>query len=259
MSQPAFVPMPHRTAAAASLLTDGMHALVSQTDVVEPLTCTPVRLVLAGGQPLFRDGLRELLQTNAAFRVIGETRDGESTLHFLRKHQPDILLLNLPLPGESAMEILRELFSEAIPVRVLLLTNSLETVDLLMALQFGVRGILLKSSATREMLFEAVREVRAGHYWVGRESISSLAGAVRELSTPEPSRQTRVFGLTSRELEIVASVAKGYSNAEIAEALALSVQTVKHHLSHIFDKLGVYNRLELALFAVNHALIRGNP
>jgi len=109
-----------------------------------------------------------------------------------------------------------------------------------------------------ELLFKGIRTVMAGQYWVGRECMGSVIDSMRERVSapgPEPARPT--FGLTPRELEVVSAVVAGYPNRDIAERFSISIKTVKHHLTNIFDKVGVSNRLELALFAVHHRLAAG--
>ena len=122
------------------------------------------------------------------------------------------------------------------------------------ALQLGARGVVLKDSAT-EILLKSIRAVMNGEYWVGRESVSNLVQYLRTLVTP-PSAfpQRNKYRLTPRELEIIAAVVAGFANKEIAQYFKISEDTVKHHLSNIFDKVGVSSRLELALFAVNQSL-----
>ncbi len=122
------------------------------------------------------------------------------------------------------------------------------------ALQLGARGVVLKDSAT-QLLLKAIHAVMTGEYWVGRESVSNLVRYLHALMqfANDEARQKN-FRLTPRELEIVSTVVAGYSNKEIAEYFKISEDTVKHHLSNIFDKLGVSTRLELALFAVNKSL-----
>ena len=141
-------------------------------------------------------------------------------------------------------------------VRAVDVVESLPGADaqIVEALQLGARGVVLKDSAT-QLLLKAIHTVMSGEYWVGRESVSNLVQYLRTLmqSSNDEARQ-RKFGLTPRELEIVSAVVAGYSNKEIAEYFKISEDTVKHHLSNIFDKLGVSTRLELALFAVNQAL-----
>ena len=144
--------------------------------------------------------------------------------------------------------------ANANPVRVILLTAAAEKSQIVEAVQLGARGVVLKDSAT-QLLLRAIQTVMAGEYWVGRESVSNLVQYLRTLmqSSHDEGRQKK-FGLTPRELEIVSPVVAGSSNREIAEYFKISGDTVKHHLSNIFDRLGVSTRLELALFAVNQLL-----
>ena len=139
-------------------------------------------------------------------------------------------------------------------MRVILLTAAAEKEQIVEALQLGARGVVLKDSAT-QILLKAIHAVMNGEYWVGRESVSNLVQYLRSLidSSSAASRQKR-YGLTPRELEIISAVVAGYANKEIAEHFKISEDTVKHHLSNIFDKLGVSTRLELALFAVNQSI-----
>jgi DNA-binding NarL/FixJ family response regulator len=160
------------------------------------------------------------------------------------------------MPRMPGLEALREMSSGPVnnSVRVILLTAAAEKKQIVEALQLGARGVVLKDSAT-QLLLKSIHTVMAGEYWVGRESVSNLVQYLRNLaqSSGEEAKQKK-FGLTPRELEIVSAVVAGYSNKEIAEYFKISEDTVKHHLSNIFDKLGVSTRLELALFAVNQAL-----
>src|SRR6266576_1663284 len=215
----------------------------------------PIRIVIADDHPIFRDGLRRLLEAEADLKVVGEASDGAEAVKLARQLKPDILLLDLAMPRHPGLEALRELSSgSANSVRVILLTAAAEKNQIVEALQLGARGIVLKDSAT-QLLLKSIHTVMAGEYWVGRESVSNLVQYLRSLvqSSGEEARQKK-FGLTPRELEIVSTVVAGYSNKEIAEYCKISEDTVKHHLSNIFDKLGVSTRLELALFAVNQSL-----
>lgn len=219
----------------------------------------PVRIVIADDHPIFRDGLRRLLEAETDLKVLGEASDGAEAVRLARQLKPDILLLDLAMPKHPGLEALRDLSTGAgtansTPVRVILLTAAAEKSQIVEALQLGARGVVLKDSAT-QLLLKAIHTVMSGEYWVGRESVSNLVQYLRTLvqSSSDEARQ-RKFGLTPRELEIVAAVVAGYSNKEIAEYFKISEDTVKHHLSNIFDKLGVSTRLELALFAVNQSL-----
>ena len=215
-----------------------------------------INIVIADDHPIFRDGLRRLLEAESNLKVIGEAQDGAEAVRLAHQLKPDILLLDLAMPRHPGLEALRELSTNASshPVRVILLTAAAEKNQIVEALQLGARGVVLKDSAT-QLLLKAIHTVMSGEYWVGRESVSNLVQYLRTLvqSSGEEARQ-RKFGLTPRELEIVSAVVAGYSNKEIAEYFKISEDTVKHHLSNIFDKLGVSTRLELALFAVNQSL-----
>ena len=215
----------------------------------------PIRLVLADDHPIFRDGLRRLLEAEPDMKVIGEAKDGAEAVKLVRQLKPDIMLLDLAMPKHPGLDALRELsVGGANSVRVILLTAAADKNQIVEALQLGARGMVLKDSAT-QLLLKSIHTVMTGEYWVGRESVSNLVQYLRTLmqSSHDEARQKK-FGLTPRELEIVSAVVAGYSNKEIAEYFKISEDTVKHHLSNIFDKLGVSTRLELALFAVNQAL-----
>jgi two-component system nitrate/nitrite response regulator NarL len=217
----------------------------------------PIRIVIADDHPIFRDGLRRLLESEGDMKVVGEACDGREAVKLATEIKPDILLLDLAMPRHTGLDALRDLStsgSAAGTVRIILLTAAAEKKQVVEALQLGARGVVLKDSAT-QLLLKSIHAVMAGEYWVGRDSVSNLVQYLRNLmqSTNEESKQKK-FGLTPRELEIVSAVVAGYANKEIAEYFKISEDTVKHHLSNIFDKLGVSTRLELALFAVNQGL-----
>jgi len=189
------------------------------------------------------------------FTVVGEAADGEQAVELCRDLQPHLLLLDLAMPGQSGLDALAELSTSPSPVRTILLTAGIQKDEIVKALQLGAVGVVLKSAPT-DLLFKSIRSVMAGQHWIGREAVSDLVQALREQmasSMEKPARKR--FGLTPRELEITSAVVSGLSNKEIAKKLALSEDTVKHHLTNIFDKMGASNRLELALFAVHHRLL----
>jgi two-component system, NarL family, nitrate/nitrite response regulator NarL len=217
----------------------------------------PIRIVIADDHPIFRDGLRRLLESESDMKVVGEACDGREAVKLATEIKPDILLLDLAMPHHTGLDALRDLSASggaAGAVRIILLTAAAEKKQVVEALQLGARGVVLKDSATL-LLLKSIHAVMSGEYWVGRESVSNLVLYLRNLmqSTNEETKQKK-FGLTPRELEIVSAVVAGYANREIAEYFKISEDTVKHHLSNIFDKLGVSTRLELALFAVNQGL-----
>src|ERR1700683_3657073 len=216
----------------------------------------PTRILMADDHTIFRDGVRRLLETEPDLKVIGEACDGAEAVKLARQLKPDILLLDLAMPRHPGLEALREMNTNtgSHSVRIILLTAAAEKNQIVEALQLGARGVVLKDSAT-QLLLKSIDTVMSGEYWVGRESVSNLVQYLRTLvqSSSDEARQKK-FGLTPRELEIVSAVVAGYSNKEIAEYFKIREDTVKHHLSNVFDKLGVAPRLELALFAVNQAL-----
>jgi two-component system, NarL family, nitrate/nitrite response regulator NarL len=214
----------------------------------------PIRIVIADDHPIFRDGLRRLLEAESDLMVIGEACDGAEAVELTRQLNPDILLLDLAMPHHPGLEALRDLSAPQGPnsVRVILLTAAVEKSQIVEALQLGARGVVLKDSAT-QLLIKSIHTVMSGQYWVGREAVSNLVQHLHTLlqSSTEEARQ-KDFGLTPRELEVVSAVVDGDSNKEIAQRCHIEENTVKHHLTNIFNKLGVSTRLALALFAVNH-------
>jgi len=211
----------------------------------------PIRILIADDHPILRDGLRKLLEAERDFVVAGEARDGHEALNIPRQLEPDMLLLDFTMPGAPCLEVLRSLTATPLPTRTLLLTANIEPDDIVKALQLGARGVVMKDSAS-ELLMKAIRVVMDGQYWIGRESV---AGLVETFRTQMFESVDRRLGLTPRELEIVQTVTTGFTNKEIAQRFSLSEETVKHHLTKIFSKLGVSNRLELALFAISQRLV----
>lgn len=212
-----------------------------------PDTRRKVRLVIADDHAIFRDGLRRLLESEPGFAVVAEASDGVQAVAAARDLKPDILLLDVSMPRMGGLEALHA--PELGATRVILLTAAIDSRELLRAVQAGVRGVVLKDSATRELI-EGIHRVMDGRLLIGAEMADDLAKAVRHAGT----ERERPYGLTPRECEIVEAIAAGESNREVAARLNISLQTVKHHLTSIFDKTGTSSRLELALFAIRHGL-----
>ncbi len=214
---------------------------------------SPIRVLIADDHPIFRDGLRRLLEAEPWLQVVGEASDGSEAIALAKQLQPDVLLLDLAMPRVPGLEALREMARASSPVRTILLTASAERAQILEALQLGARGIVLKESAT-QVLFRSIRAVMAGQYWVERESVADLKDVALKDVGGDGGEASR-YGLTRREAQIVAAIVEGCSNKEIAEKFSVREDTVKHHLTSIFAKLGVSTRLELALFALDHRMV----
>jgi two-component system, NarL family, nitrate/nitrite response regulator NarL len=209
------------------------------------VTKHPVRILIADDHAIFRDGLRRLLVTQEDFAVVAEAADGKQAVSLTRELKPDILLLDLAMPGVPGMEVLRELAHEGLPAHIIVLTASIHPLEVAHALRLGARGVVLKASPP-EVLLKSIRSVCEGECWVGGEL---LAGWARFAEGPKNKSE-----LTPREVEIISEIKAGSNNKEIGLKLSISEETVKRHLSNIYEKLGVSSRLELALLASQHNL-----
>ncbi len=218
-----------------------------------------IRIVIADDHPIFRDGLRKLLSLEEDFRVVAEARDGQEVLDIVDEYDPDILLLDLKMPGWDGLTTLQKLQAAKKRTRVIVLTASDDKNEYVQAMKFGTCGIVLKQTAT-DLLIKSIRKVHNGEIWLDSHT---TAAVMRQFASPSSSppgpggRDRERSPLSTREKEIVALVAQGFKNKEMAEKMFISEQTVKNHLHTIFDKLGVSDRLELALYAIHKNLHQG--
>jgi len=175
-----------------------------------------IRVLIADDHPIFRQGLRTILEAEDGFVVVAEAADGNEAVRLARDFQPDVLLLDLAMPGVSGMEALAELAAAPTPVRTIMLTAAIEKAEIVKALQLGAAGVVLKSSST-DLLFKSIRSVMAGQHWIGRDAVSDLVQALRAQIGTAPEKPARErFGLTRREIEITSSVVAGLSRYENA-------------------------------------------
>lgn len=226
----------------------------------------PARVVLADSHCIFRASLRQLLSVapstiqdvyrvdvGAGFQVVGEAATGEETVRVVNASEPDLLLLDLSMPRLSGLEAIGELKHHGERMGTVLLSARVEGPQLLAAVQLGVRGLILKDAST-ELLFEAIMTVLAGRYWLGQTLVTDFIRTVRALINASPGAGKLGYGLTPREREVATLVAAGCPNKEIARKCAVSEETIKHHLTRIFGKVGASNRTELAMLAQKNGL-----
>jgi two-component system nitrate/nitrite response regulator NarL len=213
---------------------------------------SPIRLFLLGEHAISREGLRLLLASESGFRVVGSATDWADAA---RARRSDVVVVDVPHASVPDRRALRALIAFCAPARVIILTSRLEHSRTMEALRLGVRGIVDKS-VTAQLLFKSVRAVAAGEYWVERDIIADLTQRLHAWASPaaDAPRQ-RPFGLTERELQIISLLIAGYGNKVIGDKCGIRERTVKQHLTNMFEKVGVSNRLELALFALHEHLV----
>lgn len=213
-----------------------------------------ITIVIADDHPVVRIGVRNMLQGMSGLEVIGEAADGDEAITETLELLPDVLLLDLQMPRLPGLEAMRAIMTGSPTVKILLLTSTITTQQIIEALQIGARGIVLKD-ALADHLATAIRSVSSGDYWIGGKRVVNLVGALHDLMQQAAVPEHKTYGLTPRELEVVGCIVEGCSNRDIAKQFTISEETVKRHLSNIFDKTGVSTRLELALFAIAHHLV----
>src|SRR3984957_7980361 len=214
-----------------------------------------IRIVVADDHPVVRFGVKNMLMSDPGFDVVGEAEDGDDAITQTLELEPDILLLDLAMPRLPGLEAMRAIMTKSPRVKIIMLTSTISPQQVIEALQIGARGIVLKDAFAGD-LSRSLRAVLSGDYWIGGERVVNLVTALNALmkeAAAVPERKT--YGLTPRELEVVTCIVEGCSNKDVAKQFAISEETVKRHLSNIFDKTGVSTRLELALFAIAHKLV----
>jgi DNA-binding NarL/FixJ family response regulator len=211
----------------------------------------PISIVLADDHPIVLDGLENLFRLEPDFRGVARCVNGEESLAAVRRHRPDVLILDIHMPRNDGLTVVRELRREKLQTQVVLLAAALEDEEVMEALRLGVRGMLLKELAP-QMVVRCVRKVHAGEQWIEKQSFGR---ALDSLLRREAGEREASSVLTPREIEMVRMVARGLRNKEMSEQLAISEGTVKIHLHNIYRKLKVESRVELILFAQSKRLI----
>ncbi|MBF1166125.1 MAG: response regulator transcription factor [Dechloromonas agitata] len=214
-----------------------------------------IRVLLVDDHTLFRSGIKSLLQRTDDFEVVGEAGDGLEGIKRVRSLKPDVALLDLHMPGISGLEAVKVISEEMPDVNVLMLTVSEDAQDLMEALRAGACGYLLKNIET-DTLVDAIRKAAQGESVVSQQMTAKLIQGVRNPPRVESAAVER-DRFSPRERDILASLAQGESNKEIARRLDLAESTVKIHVQNIFKKLNMSSRVQVALYAVENGYGQG--
>jgi two-component system nitrate/nitrite response regulator NarL len=229
------------------------------------MSTQPIRVFIADGQPIVLEGLRRILSQYPGIQVVGEAADGIEVIEKALQLEPDIILLDFKLPRVDGLAVLRSIQSRVPHTKVIIFTSSDNKDEFVEAMRLGCSGILLKEAPT-SLIEKSIQRVQAGEIWLDS---NTTAAVIRHFASPKdfPAAHTLGTGSTSsnkapreraqlsqREREIIVLIAQGYKNKEIAEKMFITEQTVKNHLHNVFDKLGVSDRLELALYAIHNSL-----
>jgi DNA-binding NarL/FixJ family response regulator len=219
------------------------------------ITSKSIRVVLIDEQLLFRIGIRSLIDHGNGITVVGDAGSRADALAVVQSEQPDIILLDLVLKGESGLDFIPDLIAAAEEAKVLILTGMRDPELHRRAVRLGAKGLVSKDASV-DVLAKAIKKVYAGEVWLDR---SMTAAVLDELSREDDSghlgpEQTKIATLTDREREVICAVGEGLKNKQIGERLFISDVTVRHHLTSIYSKLAVSDRLELVIYAYRHDL-----
>ena len=206
---------------------------------------SPIRIFLVDDQTIFREGVIAVLGLQKDLRVVGQAGTVAEAKPLLSKSKPDILLLDVQLPGSSGIDLLREMPELCPQCKTIIIADAGDEEEAVQAMRLGARGYLVKLCRT-ELFLKAIRKVHVGEVWLDGGMTDAVLAA---LTGKQPAEDlTGKSNLSRRELEVIQLVIQGYKNRDIAEQLFISEKTVKNHLSAIFNKLAVSDRLELTLY-----------
>ncbi len=220
------------------------------------LTKDPIRIVILDSHVLVRAGLRHIIEEQPAMVVVGEAGSITDGLEVVSQHKPDIVLLELNLTGQSENEFIPSLFKSSVDSRIILVTGASDARMLQKVVEAGIVGVVFKSQSP-EVLVKAIDKVHAGEVWLERSLIANVLSRLsRNHSSNKPDPETENFSrLSEREKEVVKLIGMGLKNKRISTELCISETTVRHHLTSIYNKLGVSDRLELLVYAHRYGLV----
>jgi len=214
-----------------------------------------LRVIIADDHALFRRGLEMVLEKETDIEVVGEAHDAEQAFARAEELMPDVVLMDVRMPGGSGLEATQRIKQEMPHVKVLVLTNSDEEADLYDAIKAGASGYLLKEISSEEVA-DAIRSVVQGHSRISPAMASKLLNEFQAMSKRSDDRQPLAPPrLTERELQVLRLVAKGLGNRDIAQQLFISENTVKNHIRNILEKLQLHSRMEAVIYAVKEKLL----
>lgn len=218
----------------------------------------PIRVLLVDDHVVVRAGLKMLIESQATMKVVGEAGNKNDALALASREQPDIILLDLYLGEENAVDFIPELISKAEESRIVILTGVRNPEEHQRAVKLGAMGVALKETSP-QLLLKCIERVHAGEVWLDRFLTSNLIVELRRnhhKPTKKEEEDSAISRLTDREREVIALVGQGLKNKQIADRLCISEITVRHHLTSIFEKLKVCDRLELLIFAYQKGMVK---
>jgi two-component system nitrate/nitrite response regulator NarL len=213
-----------------------------------------IRVLIVDDHAVVRAGLRMLIDAQPGMKVVEMASNSAEALEFAARESPEIILLDLDLGGQDVITLIPELRAAAKDARVLVLTGLKDLEAHRRSMRLGAMGVILKDQAA-EILIKAIEKVHAGEVWVDRLTMGSLLDEMTQAPEIDPE-EARIASLTQREREVIALIAEGLKNKQIGQRLFIGETTVTHHLTSIFSKLEVSDRLELVIYAFSHNLAK---
>lgn len=223
------------------------------------MSTVPIRILIADGHPIVLEGLHKVFTDHPVITVVGEAIDGMDAIEKAVTLEPDVVLMDIKLPRVDGLTVLRSIQTRSPKSKVILFASAEHREEFVEAMKLGCAGVLHKDVPT-SLIEKSILKVHAGEIWLDS---NTTAAVMRKFSSPAESGAAPPTNgktpreraqLSQREREIIILIAQGYKNKEIAEKMFITEQTVKNHLHNVFDKLGVSDRLELALYAIHNSL-----